>query len=128
MQVTALPGGGCNVKFTFADQGVVQAIGNGRIIRVRNIPTRRIARQYEITIRHDNDFESSYSIVDQTPHPRAGAVDQLRTLGPDVETGGKLYDIVNGGYLHFQLFRAGRLVDPRQFMPADPGAADRQPG
>ena len=116
MQVTSLPGGGCNIKITFADRGVVRSIGKGRIVKVRTIPTRRIARQFDITIRHDHDFESSYNIVDQTPHAGEGTANPLRSLGTYVDDGGELYDIRNGGCLHFQLFRAGKLVDPREYI------------
>ncbi len=116
MQVTSLPGGGCNIKITFPDRGVVRSIGKGRIVKVRNVPTRRIARQFDITIRHDHDFESSYTIVDQTPHAGEGNANPLRALGTYVDDGGELYDIRNGGSLHFQLFRAGRLVDPREYI------------
>jgi hypothetical protein len=121
MLATPLPGGGCNIKFTFADGGIVRSIGKGWILNVRNIPTKRIARQYEIIIRHDGDFESSYNIVDQTPHPGAGESPHLRTPGAFVEDGGELYHIRNGGFLHFQLSRAGRLVDPRNYIRAEFG-------
>jgi hypothetical protein len=130
MQVTSLPGGGCNIKITLAENGTVRSIGRGRIIKVRNIPTRRIAQQYEILIRHDNDFESSYSIVDQTPKLPAGGSHHLRAQGSLVEDGSELYVIGNGGFLHFQLSHAGRLVDPREYIRAEPdGATDasRQP-
>jgi hypothetical protein len=119
MQVTSLPGGGCNVKIMFADRGIVRSIGKGWILKVRNISTRRIARQYEIIIRHDGGFESSYTIVDQTPHLAAGEASVLPTLGTFVEDGGELYAIRNGGFLHFQLFRGGKLVDPRNFIPPE---------
>lgn len=72
MQITSLPGGGCNIKIAFPERGIVRSIGPGRILKVRNIPTKRIAQQYEILIRHADDFESSYSIVDQTPNLPAG--------------------------------------------------------
>jgi len=121
MQVTPLPGGGCNIKITFTGRGIVRAIGTGRILKVRNVPTKRIARQYEIIIRHDGDFESSYSIVDQTPHLPAGDTLSRRTLGTSVESGDELYDIRDGGLLHFQLFHAGKLVDPRQYIHAEFG-------
>lgn len=65
MHVTSVPGGGCNIKFTFADRGMVRSIGKGRILTTRKIATKRIAEQYEIIIRHDGDFESNYSIIDQ---------------------------------------------------------------
>jgi hypothetical protein len=116
MQVTSLPGGGCNVKFAFADHGLVRSIGKGHVARIREVPTRRIARQYEIIVRHDDGFESSYSIVDQTPHLRAGESGVLQMLGTLVEGGGGLYDIRNGGSLHFQLYRSGKLVDPRAYI------------
>ena len=119
MQVTSLPGGGCNLKVTFADRGIVRSVAAGRILKVRNIPTRRIARQYEIIIRHDGGFESSYSIVDQTPHLPAGELPVLRALGSLVEHGGELYDIRNGGFLHFQLFHAGKLVDLRNYIRSE---------
>ena len=119
MQVTPLPGGGCNIKIAFAGRGIVKAIGTGRILKVRNVPTKRIARQYEIIIRHAGDFESSYSIVDQTPHLPAGDTLNRRTLGTSVESGDELYDIRDGGLLHFQLFHAGKLVDPRRYIQAE---------
>jgi hypothetical protein len=119
MQVTPLPGGGCNIKITFPGRGIVRAIGTGRILKVRNVPTKRIARQYEIIIRHAGDFESSYSIVDQTPHLAAGDTLNRRTLGTSVESGDELYDIRDGGLLHFQLFQGGKLVDPRQYIQAE---------
>jgi hypothetical protein len=119
MQVTSLPGGGCNITVTFAERGIVRSIAMGRILKVRNIPTKRIARQYEIIIRHDGGFESSYSIVDQTPNLPEGELPVLRTLGTLVEGGGELYDIRNGGFLHFQLFRAGKLVDPRNYIRSE---------
>jgi hypothetical protein len=117
--VIPLPTGGCTVKIAFADRGIVTAIGRGQIIRIRNIPTKRIARQYEIAIRHDHDFESSYSITDLSPHAAEGASSQLRSLKSNINRGDRLYDVMNGGYLHFQLFRAGKLVDPRDFIPAE---------
>jgi hypothetical protein len=116
VQVTSLPGGGCNIKITFPERGIVRSIGKGRIVKVRNVPTRRIARQFDFTIRHDHDFESSYSIVDQTPHAGEGNANPLRSLGTYVDDGGELYDIRNGGCLHFQLFRSGKLVDPREYI------------
>jgi hypothetical protein len=125
MQVTPLPGGGCNIKITFTGRGIVRAIGTGRITKVRNVPTKRIARQYEIIIRHEGDFESSYSIVDQTPHLPSRDTLSHRTLGTSVESGDELYDIRDGGLLHFQLFHAGKLVDPRQYIHAEfDGAID----
>jgi hypothetical protein len=130
MQVTLLPGGGCDIKITLAEKGTVGSIGRGRIIKVRNIPTKRIAQQYEILIRHDNDFESSYSIVDQTPNLPAGGTHQLRTQGSLVEEGSELYVIGNGGFLHFQLSRSGKLVDPRAYIKTEAGSAinvTRQP-
>lgn len=115
-RVTSLPNGGCNVKFVFADRCVVRSIGRGRIVKVRDIPTKRIAQQCEIIIRHDDDFESSYGIVDQTPNPSAGGAGRLLTLGTIVEHGTKLYEVRNGGILNFQLFLAGKLVDPRKYI------------
>jgi hypothetical protein len=123
MQVTSLPGGGCNIKFSFADHGVVRAIGKGLIARIREVPTKRIARQYEIIVRHEHGFESSYSIVDQTPHLRAGESGVLRLQGAFVEDGSELYDIRNGGSLHFQLYRTGKLVDPRAYIREELGGA-----
>ena len=116
MQATLLPGGGCNIKITLAERGTVRSIGRGRILKVRNIPTKRIAQQYEILIRHDGDFESSYSIIDQNPNLTAGGSRHLGTPGSLVEDGGELYVIGNGGFLHFQLSRAGKLVDPREYI------------
>lgn len=127
IQVTTLPGGGCNIKFTFADRGVVRSIGKGRVIRIRAVPTRRIARQYEIVVRHDHSFESSYSIVDQTPHLRSGESGVLRAEGALVEDGGELYEIRNGGSMHFQLYQAGKLVDPRRYFPGEPDRDDASP-
>jgi hypothetical protein len=121
MQVTSLPGGGCNIRITFADRGIVRSIGKGWVLKVRNIPTKRIARQHEIIIRHDSGFESSYNIVDLTPHLRTGESSVLRTPGTFVEAGGELYDIRNGGFLHFQLFRGGKLVDPRNHIRSEFG-------
>ncbi|HVY13893.1 MAG TPA: hypothetical protein VHB27_01600 [Rhodopila sp.] len=118
IQVTSLPSGGCNIKITFADKGVVRSIGKGRVVKAKCVPSKRIAQQYDITVRHGNDFESSYSIVDQTPHSAAEIASQLNALGPYVESGGELYNISNGGFLHFQLFRAGKLVDPREYIKA----------
>jgi murein DD-endopeptidase MepM/ murein hydrolase activator NlpD len=86
---------------------------------VRNIPTRRIARQYEFVIRHDGGFQSSYNIVDQTPHGLASGPVLLATAGDLVEAGDTLYEIRNGGFLHFQLLHAGLLVDPRNYMRSD---------
>ena len=116
IQVTELPGGGCSIRVTFADRGMVRSIGQGRITRIRHVPTRRIAQQYEIIVRHDDDFESSYSIVDQSPHVRNGASGPLKTPGALVEGGSELYDIRNGGTLYFQLCRAGRIIDPRKYL------------
>jgi hypothetical protein len=116
MQVTLLPSGGCNVKFIFADRGIVRSIGRGRIVKVRNIFAKRIAQQFEIIIRHDDDFESSYSIVDQTPSVPASGAGQPMMLGTIVEHGSELYEVLNGGLLHFQLFRSGELVDPRRYI------------
>jgi hypothetical protein len=124
MQVTSLPGGGCNIKFTFADHGLVRSIGRGHIVRIREVPTKRIARQCEIVVRHEGGFESTYSIVDQTPHMRAGESGVLRMLGTLVDGGGGLYDIRNGGTLHFQLYHAGKLVDPRVYIRGEPGSVD----
>lgn len=127
MQVTSLPGGGCNVRISFADRGIIRSIGKGRIVKVRNVPTRRIAQQFEIIIRHDNDFESSYSIVDQTPHASADNPLRCGTRGSAVESGGELYDIRNGGILHFQLFHAGRVVDPRLYIRSAFDGTDDMP-
>ena len=116
MHVTSVSGGGCNIKFTFADQGIVRSIGKGRVLTTRKVPSKRIAKQYEIIIRHDGDFESSYSIIDQTPNHAAGDAGQLQTSGTLVDGGSELYAIRNGGILHFRLFRAGKLVDPRLYI------------
>ncbi|HXT82111.1 MAG TPA: hypothetical protein VN702_21295 [Acetobacteraceae bacterium] len=118
MQVILLPGGGCTVKFIFADRGIVRSVSKGQIVKVRNIPTKRIAQHYEIIVRHDDAFESSYGIVDQTPHLPVGGTGRIGTPGTFVEDGDELYDIRNGGILHFQLYRAGRLVDPRTHIRA----------
>lgn len=127
IQVTSLPGGGCNIKFTFPERGVVRSIGTGRVVRIRAVPTKRIARQYEILVRHDHGFESSYSIVDQTPQLRSGESGVSRVQGALVEEGGELYEIKDGGSLHFQLYQAGKLVDPRAHIPGEPGGdASRQ--
>jgi hypothetical protein len=120
VQVTLLPGGGCSVKIAFTNRGMVRSIGRGRIVKVREVPTKRIARQCDIVIRHDDDFESSYSVVDLTPHSAGDEARQLRWPEHPVNAGDKLYDIRNGGYLHFQLFRAGKLVDPREYIPIEP--------
>jgi hypothetical protein len=127
IQVTSLPGGGCNIKFTFIDRGMVRSIGKGRIARIRNVPTKRIARQYEIIVRHDDDFESSYSIVDQTPHLRVGETGPLKMQGAFVEDGGELYDIRNGGTLNFQLYHAGKLIDPRTYIRSELNLAVDEP-
>ena len=119
LQVTSLPGGGCNIKYTFTDRGIVRSIGKGQILKVRKLPTKRIAQQYEIIVRHDDDFVSNYRTVDQTPHLRAGVSGPLRPQGTFVEDGDELYDIRNGGALHFQLFRAGKLVDPRTYIRSE---------
>jgi hypothetical protein len=130
MRVTTLPGGGCTIKITFAERGTVRSIGPGRILKVRNIPTKRIAKQYEILIRHEDDFDSSYNIVDQTPNSPAGGSHQLRTPGTLVGDGDELYVIGDGGFLHFQLSRAGKLVDPKEYIQAafdDTGEVTHQP-
>jgi hypothetical protein len=116
MQVIPLPGGGCNIKITFTEKGTVRSIGKGLILSVRNVPTRRIARQYEILIRHEDGFESSYSIVDQTPYSPSRESHCLKMQGMLVEHERELYEINHGGFLHFQLSRAGKLVDPRQYI------------
>ena len=54
--------------------------------------------------------------MDLTPNSPAGEVRRLITEGTLVEAGCELYDIRNGGLLHFQLFRAGKLVDPRKYL------------
>ena len=115
MQITLLRGGGCTIRITFASKGAVKSIGKGRVIKAVDIPTKRIARRYEVLIRHDGDFESSYSIVDQTPGPAVGSR-HLTVEGQSVDDGGRLYDVRNGGFLHFQLAHRGKLVDPRRFM------------
>ena len=74
---------------------------------------------YEILVRHERDFESSYGIVDLTPNLPAGEVRRLMTEGNLVEDGGELYDIRNGGFLHFRLSQASKLVDPRAYMPEE---------
>jgi hypothetical protein len=113
------------MKFTFTDRGTVRSVGKGQVIRVRNVPTKRIAQQYEIIVRHGGSFESSYSIVDQTPHLHAAQAGPLKREGAVVDDGDELYDIRNGGVLHFQLFRAGKLVDPRTYMRSEmDGATD----
>jgi hypothetical protein len=119
MQVIPLPGGGCNIKFTFAERGIVRSIGKGQILEVRTIPTKRIARQYEILIRHEGDFESSYSIVDQTPDLSSSETRHMRAQGTLVKEGNELYNIRDGGFLHFQLFRGGKLVDPRMYIRSE---------
>ena len=119
MHVTPLPRGGCTVKFSFGERAIVRSIGPGRIVKAHDIPTRRIAHQHEISIQHDGDFESRYSIVDQTPHDLASAQLTRRLAGISVEAGQTLYEIMNGGSLHFQLLRAGVLVDPRIYMQPD---------
>jgi hypothetical protein len=116
MQIISLPGGGFNVKFTFAERTIVRSIGKGWILKVQNITTKRIAQQYEILIRHEGEFESSYSIVDQDPKLPAGETHHLRIQGTFVDDGAQLYDISNGGCLHFQLFQAGNPVDPRKYI------------
>lgn len=116
IKVTSLPGGGCNIMFTFVDRGLVRSIGKGQIIKARSVPTKRIAQQYEIIVRHDDAFESSYSIVDQTPHFRMDEYGPLKKEGAFVEDGAELYDIRNGGALYFQLYHGGKLVDPRTYM------------
>ena len=116
MHVTSVPGGGCNIRFSFADRGIIRSIGKGRILTTRKIATKRIAEQYEIIIRHEDGFESSYSIIDQTPHSTASGVARLHAMGTLVDSGSELYEIRNGGILHFQLFRAGKLVDPRLYL------------
>jgi hypothetical protein len=124
-QVIVLPGGGCNMKFSFSDRGTVRSVGKGRITTIRNVPTKRIAQQYEIVVRHDDDFESIYSIIDQSPHLGPGDSGPLKMQGALVDDGSELYDIRNGGTLHFQLYRAGRLIDPRTYMrPGLFGAVD----
>jgi hypothetical protein len=117
VQVTVLRGGGCNIRITFADRGIVRAIGNGRVIKAINIPTKRIARRYEILIRHENDFESSYSIVDQTPNAPVVGMRHFTADGYLVHDGTELYDVQNGGFVDFQLSHGGKLVDPREFIP-----------
>jgi len=126
IHVTSLPGGGCSMKFTFTDRGTVRSVGKGQVIRVRNVPTKRIAQQYEIIVRHGGSFESSYSIVDQTPHLHAAQAGPLKREGALVDDGDELYDIRNGGFLHFQLFHAGKLVDPTRYIHTEiTGTIDR---
>jgi hypothetical protein len=36
--------------------------------------------------------------------------------GQSVGDGSRLYDVQNGGVLHFQLAHRGKLVDPRTFI------------
>jgi hypothetical protein len=120
VQVTLLQGGGCNIRITFADRGIVRAIGNGRVIKAINVPTKRIARRYEILIRHENDFESSYSIVDQTPNAPVVGLRHFTADGYLVHDGTELYPVQNGGFVDFQLSHGGKLVDPREFLPAKP--------
>ncbi len=116
MRVTLLAGGGCNIRITFADQGTVRSIGSGRVVKAVAIPTKRIARRYEILIRHENGFESSYAIVDQTPSSPMAGLHRLAAEGGEVHNGTELYDIHNGGFLDFQLFHKAKLVDPRSFI------------
>lgn len=116
VQATSLPGGGCDIKITFAEKGIVKSIGRGRIVQFRHIPTKRIAQHYEILVQHDDDIESSYSIVDQSPNLPAAELRHLAKQGAVVEMGSELYVIGNGGFLHFQLSHAGKLVDPRKYM------------
>jgi hypothetical protein len=118
-QVMTLPGGGVMMKFTLAAGSVVCAVREGKISKIRNIPTRRIARQIEITIRHEGDFESSYTIVDQTPHSPTEALQLTPEQGADVACGAVLHRLADGGNLHFQLSWEGRLVDPRSHITHD---------
>jgi hypothetical protein len=126
IKVTSLPGGGCNIMFNFVDRGLVRTIGKGQIIKARYAPTKRIAQQYEIIVRHDANFESSYSIVDQTPHLQADEYGPLNKEGAFVEDGGELYHIRNGGALYFQLYYGGKLVDPRMYMRSGSNEMPRQ--
>lgn len=119
IQLTSLPGGGCDVKFTFRDRGTVRSIGKGQITRISNVPTKRIAQQYEIIVRHGDTFESSYNIIDQTPHLRASESGLLKMPGASVENGDDLYVVRDGGTLHFRLYRAGQLVDPRTYISSE---------
>jgi hypothetical protein len=114
--VTLLRGGGCNIRITFADRGIVRAIGDGRVIKAINVPTKRIARRYEILIRHANDFESSYSIIDLTPNAPVVGLRHFTADGYLVHDGTELYDVHNGGFVDFQLSHEGKLVDPREFI------------
>ena len=118
MKITLLRGGGCNIRITFADQGVVRSIGNGRVVKAIAVPTKRIARRYEILIRHEKDFASSYSILDQTPSAPLTGGHAIAAEGDAVDEGNELYTVQNGGFLDFQLFRGGKVVDPRQFIEA----------
>ncbi len=54
--------------------------------------------------------------MDLTPNLPAGEVRRRISEGTLVEDGGELYDIRNGGFLHFRLSQAGKLVDPRTYM------------
>lgn len=117
--VTLLRGGGCNIRITFADRGIVRAIGDGRVLKAMNIPTKRIARRSEILIRHDNVFESSYGIVDLTPNAPVVGLRHFTADGYLVHDGTELYDVQNGGFVDFQLSHGGKLVDPRAFIQGE---------
>ena len=119
MQIASIRGGGFSVRITLVERSTVRSIGDGQILRVRTVPTKRIAQQCEIVIRHDHGFESTYNIVDQTPHATVDAPLTQKFPGGLVQGGSELYEIVNGGTLHFQLFRAGKLVDPRLYIHAE---------
>jgi hypothetical protein len=115
MQVISLPGGGCNIKITFTERGIVRSI-EGTDREGPKYPHEANRTADEILVRHEGDFESSYGIVDLTPNLPAGEARHLISEGTVVEDGGELYDIRNGGFLHFRLSQAGKLVDPRTYM------------
>jgi murein DD-endopeptidase MepM/ murein hydrolase activator NlpD len=104
---------GFHAKIALPHDGVVSPVAKGLVIRAKSISTRRIVRHYDVHIRHDDGFESKYDIVDQTPG--ANAV-RLPKEGEPIEAGAEICYILNGGYLHFQLLREGRMLDPRRHI------------
>lgn len=97
------------VDFTLEEAFEVTAVLDGTVVDVKE--DELLGKVVEI--KHDNDFISSYQSLGEVSVKKDDTVKQGQVIG---KSGTNSLDKDLGNHLHFELYKAGQVVDPNQYF------------
>lgn len=97
------------MDFTLEETFEVVSILDGTVVDVKD--DELLGKVVEI--KHDNDFVSSYQSLSEVSVKKNDTVKQGQVIG---KSGTNTLDKELGNHLHFELYKAGQVVDPNQYF------------